>query len=132
MKPDSGVLLHLEQMLTAAEQAVLFIEDLNEVEFLEDDLRQKAVAMSLLIVGEAASRLLTQHREFIENHAEIAWNSMTGMRNRIAHGYYRLNFTVVWNTARDDLPDLVSKIKVIISGLEQSTFAEKPNPTPES
>jgi len=52
--------------------------------------------MSLIILGEAATKVMDSHAEFAQAHAHVPWRSMRGMRNRIAHGYFDLNLDVVW------------------------------------
>jgi uncharacterized protein with HEPN domain len=43
--------------------------------------------MSLVIVGEIATKVMDRFPEFADQHAEIPWRNIRGMRNRIAHGY---------------------------------------------
>lgn len=66
--------------------------------------------MSLLIIGEAATKLINDYPEFIEANAHIPWRSMRGMRNRIAHGYFDIDWAVVWETVQTALPDLLDKL----------------------
>lgn len=66
--------------------------------------------MSLLIVGEAATKLMNDYPEFTEANPHIPWRSMRGMRNRIAHGYFDIDWVVVWETVQTALPDLLTKL----------------------
>ena len=52
------------------------------------------------------ARFGSRYPGFAAEHPEIPWRSMRGMRNRIAHGYFDINFDVVWETARTALPEL--------------------------
>jgi uncharacterized protein with HEPN domain len=81
-----------------------------KVDFLEDKRTQQAVIMSLIILGEAATKVMDGYAEFTLTHPEIPWRSMRGMRNRIAHGYFDINLDVVWDTVQTALPDLLSKL----------------------
>jgi len=69
--------------------------------------------MSLVIIGEAATRVMDRYPEFAEAHPDIPWKSMRGMRNRIAHGYFDLQADVVWRTVQADLPQLLARLSVL-------------------
>lgn len=94
-------------MVTAATDALTFMEGMAEEDFLADLRTQRAVVMSLMIVGEAASRIVADHPEFMAAHPEIAWRGIRGMRNRIAHGYFDIDLHVVWTTVQAELPTLI-------------------------
>ena len=100
----------IEQMRQAAGDACAFTEGMTREEFLADRRTQQAVVMSLLILGEAASKIMDRHPERIARHAKIPWRSMRGMRNRIAHGYFEINLDVVWDTVQAALPPLVAEL----------------------
>jgi uncharacterized protein with HEPN domain len=97
---------YLDQMLTAANDARRFVDGMSKEDFLADKRTQQAVVMSLVIIGEAAARIMDKHSEFIADHPEIPWRGMRGMRNRVAHGYFDVNLDVVWDTTQTALPDL--------------------------
>lgn len=69
--------------------------------------------MSLIIVGEAATKVMDGYSEFAQAHAEVPWRSMRGMRNRITHGYFDINLDVVWDTVQMALPVLITKLNDI-------------------
>jgi uncharacterized protein with HEPN domain len=102
-------LSHIQQ---AATDACNFIEGLTKEEFLTDKRTQQAVVMSLIIMGEAATKVLDGYGNFVEQHPEIPWRSMRGMRDRIAHGYFEINFEVVWDTVKTALPELLKQLPV--------------------
>jgi len=101
---------HLQQ---AATDACTFVEGLGKTDFLEDKRTQQAVIMSLVIVGEAATKVMDSYAEFTLSHTQIPWRSMRGMRNRIAHGYFDINLDVVWDTVRTALPDLLKQLPAV-------------------
>lgn len=80
-------------------------------EFLRDRRTQQAVIMSLIVIGEAATRIMDRHPEFAERHSQVPWRNMRGMRNRIAHGYFDINLDVVWDTVMTALPDLLLQLE---------------------
>src|SRR5580698_268522 len=97
-------LAHIRQ---AALDARSFVDGMSRDEFLSDKRTQNAVVMSLVIMGEAAAKVMDQHPEFAQLHAGIPWRGMRGMRNRIAHGYFEIDFDLVWDTVQAALPTLL-------------------------
>lgn len=98
---------YLEHIQQAATDACSFIEGLSKEEFLHDKRTQQAVIMSLIIIGEAATKIMDGFSAFSDTHPEVPWRSMRGMRNRIAHGYFDINLDVVWETVKTALPELL-------------------------
>ena len=93
-------------MRQAIADAQAFTEGLAQADFLQDKRTQQAVVMSLIVLGEAATKVMDQHPTFAAQNKHIPWRSMRGMRNRIAHSYFDINLEVVWDTVRTALPAL--------------------------
>ena len=74
--------------------------------FLADKKTQQAVVLNVLILGEAAAQVGKEYPEWAEQHPEVPWRSMRGMRNRLAHGYFDINLELVWDTVQLSLPAL--------------------------
>ncbi|MDR1163812.1 MAG: DUF86 domain-containing protein [Candidatus Accumulibacter sp.] len=104
---------YLDHMRQAATYARSFVEGLTQDDFLEDKRTQQAVIMNLIIIGEATTKAMNRYAEFIQNHSEIPWHDMRGMRNRIAHGYFDIDLDVVWETVQFRLPELLKKLSAI-------------------
>ena len=97
-------------ILEAASDACHFIDGLSKEDFLADKRTKSAVVMSLLIVGEAATKIMDRFPEFARRHPDVPWQMMRGMRNRIAHGYFDINFDVVSATVETALPALLANL----------------------
>jgi uncharacterized protein with HEPN domain len=80
---------------------------------LADKRTQQAIIMTLIIIGEAATQVMDRHPAFTQAHAQVPWRSMRGMRNRIAHGYFAINFDVVWDTVQMALPELLKQLPAV-------------------
>ncbi len=119
---------YLGHIQRAAHDACSFAEGLSKDDFLADKRTQQAVIMSLVIIGEAATKVIDQHRQFVGRHPEVPWRSMRGMRNRIAHGYFDINLDVVWDTLQTALPDLLSELPRVLAQArdEEDREAERP------
>lgn len=64
------------------------------------------------IMGEAASRLSNNARDSVPG---IAWRKVTGMRNRLVHDYGNIDYQVVLDVVRDDLPELIAAIEPLVA-----------------
>lgn len=104
---------YLDHMREAATDACGFVEKMTQAEFLQDKRTQQAVVMSLIVLGEAATKIMERHATFAEAHGHIPWRNMRGMRNRIAHGYFDIDLYLVWDTVQTALPDLRSQLAAI-------------------
>lgn len=108
MRHESAYLLDI---LLAAREAVSFLAESTWPEFLEDRKCQLAVTKSLEIIGEAAGRISTETRDA---HPEIPWRAIIGMRNRLTHDYFEINFRRVWDVVHEDLPALITAIEPLV------------------
>ncbi|MCA1936323.1 MAG: DUF86 domain-containing protein [Asticcacaulis sp.] len=113
MRPDDpparreDYIRHIQDAVT---QALDYVEGMDHATFLSDRRTQQAVIMNLIIMGEAATRLMMESPDFIEHHPDIPWRNMRGMRNRLAHGYFDLDLDLIWETLCVSLPQLQRQI----------------------
>ena len=101
----------LGHMHEAVTQSLAYVEGWDKSDFLADKRTQQAIILNLIILGEAATKLMDNHSQICEMHPEIEWRAMRGMRNRIAHGYYDIDLDVVWETVKSALPELAEKLR---------------------
>ena len=62
------------------------------------------------VIGEASTRLGPQ---FHGEHPEVPWRLVTGMRNRLIHGYDQVELDLLWETATQDLPVLLPAVEAM-------------------
>lgn len=113
---------YIDHMQQAATDACSFVDGLDQADFLDDKRTQQAVIMSLIIIGEAATKVMDGYAEFTQAHPEVPWRSMRGMRNRIAHGYFDINLDVVWETVQTALPELLEKLSVARQDADHNNY----------
>ena len=105
-------LIRLRHILDAAQEAIAFSRGRSREDLDSNRMLNLSLVRLLEIIGEAARGVSQASRA---NHQEIAWKKMTGMRDRLTHGYYDVNLDVVWQTVTEDLPPLVAQLNKIIA-----------------
>lgn len=108
MSRDSDFLLDI---VLSARLIVDYVQGVEREQFLQDTALQDSVIRRLEIVGEAAGRVSSEFRAV---HPEIPWASMTGMRNRMIHGYDDIDMDIVWNTSQQSVPNLLTLIEPLV------------------
>lgn len=94
---------HIERYLTGGREA-----------FERDELIQAWMVRHLQIIGEAARAL---SEPFRNQHSNIPWSRIIGMRHILVHNYFEINTAVVWSVVERDLPDFKTNIDGILQGL---------------
>lgn len=112
---------YLGHILKAIERIDRYTADMDEVAFLNSELVQDAVIRNIEIVGEASNNIQRVAPEFAAQHDDIPWLVMYTMRNRVSHGYDKVDMEIVWKTVQSDLPGLYQ--------LVQSALADLPRPS---
>jgi uncharacterized protein with HEPN domain len=101
---------YLTHIAQAVRDASGFVAGMTKAQFEQDKRTQHAVLMNLVIVGEAAARIIEQYPDFVAGHPQVPWREMRAMRNRLTHGYFATDFAVVWDTTQHALPDLLRRL----------------------
>jgi uncharacterized protein with HEPN domain len=104
--------VRVRHILDAAQEAVAFVSGRSRADLDTDRMLGLALVRLLEIIGEAARGVSENFREL---HPEVAWNRMTGMRDRLVHGYFDVNLGVVWETVAQDLPLLIDQVGKIVA-----------------
>ncbi len=107
---------YLNDILNAVDDAESFVKGMTLAEFVKDAKTVNAVVRSLEIIGEASKHIPASLRE---KHSEVPWKRMTGMRDKVIHGYFGVDNKTLWNTVRDDLPPLKQLVQKILIDLEK-------------
>lgn len=105
----------LRDILDFADRVERFCEAVTREEFLNDEMRCWAVAKCIEAIGEAAGRIVRHDPDFVARHEELQLAEAYRMRNRLAHGYGSVSWPLVWRTAREDVPRLAERIRVLLA-----------------
>jgi uncharacterized protein with HEPN domain len=88
-----------------------YTEDLSYEQFLEDKKTQDAVVRNLEVIGEAAKNV---SEELKRKHPQIPWQDLAGVQDKLIHHYFGVNFDIVWNIVRQELPKVLSQLEGIL------------------
>jgi uncharacterized protein with HEPN domain len=80
-------------------------------EFSNDETLKRAFVRSIEVIGEATKNLSTETRD---RYPDVEWRAMAGMRDRLVHGYFGVDYEIVWEVATEKAPQLGEAIGVIL------------------
>lgn len=102
---------YLAHILEAIERIEAYVADIDEMAFLGNTLVQDAVIRNFEIIGEASNNVEKRFPEFVAAHPTLPLTSAYQMRNAVAHGYFKVDFELVWKTIHRELPGLHAQIR---------------------
>lgn len=110
-KKDSTRLKH---MLEAAETCLQFVNNKKRNDLEKDQILSFAVIRALEIFGEAAANI---SKQFQSKHPKIQWRAIIGMRNRLIHAYFDIDYDIVWEALQHEIPQIIPEIKKLLANL---------------
>ena len=111
----------LQHILESADRVLRYTKDMGRKEFSADTLVQDAVIRNVEIIGEAANNLLDVAPGIGASYPSIPFTQIRGMRNRVAHGYFAVSLSMIWDTVQVDIPELRQQIAKVLEELEADT-----------
>ena len=106
---------YLGHIVQAIDRVHRYVADMHETGFLQDEKTQDAVIRNFEVIGEASNNIKKHHPDFASQHPEVPLNFAYEMRNALAHGYFKIDFEVVWTTIHADLPGLRAQVAALIT-----------------
>ena len=108
--------LFVEDILDSIEKIEEFVADMNFDEFVNDDKTSSAVMRKLGIIGEATKNLPGDIRR---KYKGLPWREMARMRDKITHGYFGINYRIVWSVIKERLPEIKPTIRQILEDMKK-------------
>ena len=104
----------LRHMLDYARTACRLATDRVRADLASDEMLQLALTRAVEVVGEAARRVTQEGRA---RYTGIPWLEITGTRDRLIHGYDKVDLDLLWNIITVDLPPLIAELERILDAL---------------
>ena len=108
-------LSHIQQAIRRIQR---YTEGMADQLFLQNELVQDAVIRNLELIGEASRNLVRHYPDFASAHPEVPLAFAYEMRNALAHGYFKIDLDIVWNTIQSDLPGLAHQVQELVVALD--------------
>jgi uncharacterized protein with HEPN domain len=104
-------LVFLRHILNESEFLLKNYQHIELQDLLEDEVFQRACRRSLEVIGEATKNLSD---DFKAGHPEIEWRKITGMRDKLVHHYFGVDWEVVWIVLEEKIPQLREDVKRLV------------------
>ena len=111
---------YLAHMIEAVNRIQKYTQEKSEAEFDSDILLQDGVLRNIAVLGEAAKNLLAEVPELATRYPSIPFAKIYGMRNQIEHGYYTIDFGIVWNVVEREIPKLRAELAALHEDLRKA------------
>lgn len=118
MKPDRNYRIYLEDMLSATDKALSFVQGLDADSFAQKEETMFAVIRALEIVGEAAKHIPSTIRK---KYPQVPWQKIAGTRDKLIHAYFDIHSDRLWVTVKNDLPPLRRALLEILASDNHTT-----------
>ncbi len=106
---------YIEDIIEHMGYAEEFIKYRTFEEFANDKKTILSVTKCIEIVGEATKQIPDSIRE---KYPEIPWRDMAGIRDRLVHGYFKVNLEIVWITAAIEFPELRLMMQNVLADVD--------------
>lgn len=108
---DAKDRIRIQHMIDAATEAMASAASRTRADLETDHIWALGLMKCIEIVGEAAARV---SNETCNAYPDIPWPIIVGMRNRLVHAYFDVDFDQIWSTLQNDLPELTAQLKAIL------------------
>lgn len=109
--------LFVKDILDAIDKIEEFIGNMEYGEFIQDDKTSTAVVKKIEIIGEAIKNI---PRDVRVKYNAIPWKDIVGMRNKITHNYFKIDYEIVWNVVKEKLPALKIQVEQVLKEMDEN------------
>lgn len=108
---------YLTHIVEAISRINEYTAGIDSNDFLKNHLVQDAVIRNIEIIGEASHNIETHFPDFSKQHPELPLSFAYQMRNAVAHGYFKVDYEIVWKTIHKNLPSLSAQTEAILKDM---------------
>jgi uncharacterized protein with HEPN domain len=102
---------YLQHILDETAYIMISSVDLDKATFIQDETLKRAYVRSIEVIGEAVKQLPEPLRQ---QYATVEWRSLAGMRDRLIHNYFGVDYDIVWDVVIHKIPALDIEIRRIL------------------
>jgi uncharacterized protein with HEPN domain len=106
---------YIRHMLDEIDYILSRISNTNYESFVRDETLKRAFVRSVEIIGEASKKLPKNIKAM---QSGVEWRKVSGMRDRLIHDYFGVDYTIVWDVASNKLPDLRIKLQTLLKQIQ--------------
>jgi uncharacterized protein with HEPN domain len=102
---------YLQHILDETSYIMASSRDLDKAVFIQDETLKRAYVRSIEVIGEAVKQLPDGLRQ---QYKTVEWRAMAGMRDRLIHNYFGVDYDIVWDVVINKIPELDTEIRLIL------------------
>lgn len=107
---------YLQDILDAINNIEEFVDDMSFEQFVKDKKTLHAVVRNIEIIGEASKNIPDSVKA---KHKELPWKKMTGMRDKLIHGYFGVDVETLWKAVKENIPPLKKSVQKMLKDQEK-------------
>ncbi len=107
----------INKIIDYCKSARKYVQRLTYEEYIENELIISHTVLCLQQIGELVSRLSD---DFRDNHPDVPWSKIRGLRNHMVHNYEGIRYNIVWNILQTNLPELFESMNKLLAELKEN------------
>lgn len=116
MKNSISDRIRLQHILDSISEILLFTKDIDYNAYISDYKLRLAIVKLIENIGEASNGISS---ETLKRMPDIEWSLLKGIRNVLVHEYFGIDYEIIWNSIKDNIPDLKEKIESYLSNFPE-------------